>query len=90
MLTEPTRIRITPGSELAQLLDKMGDAPLLLEKDGELYSLTKAQDIWAGYDPKRAREALRKSAGAFRSIDRKELLDDIHQARQQDSSGRRA
>jgi hypothetical protein len=90
MLTEPNRIHIKPDSELARLLDEMGDTPILLEKDGELYRLAKEEDIWAGYDPQRARNALRNSAGALRGIDRGELLDDIHLARQQDSLGRPA
>jgi hypothetical protein len=68
----------------------MGDTPILLKKDGELYRLAKEEDIWAAYDPQRARRALRNSAGALRGIDREELLDDIHLARQQDSLGRPA
>ena len=90
MLTEPRRIQIEPDSELARLLDEVGDTPIYLEKDGELYRLAKAEDIWAGYDPQRTRMALRKSAGALRGVDREELLKDIHLARQQDSSGRPA
>ena len=90
MLIEPRRIPIAPNSELARFLDEGGETPVLLEKNGKLYRLTEEPeaDIWAGYDPKRAQAALRKSAGALRDVDREELLADIHSAREQDSSGR--
>lgn len=41
--------------------------------------------IWEGYDPKKVREALRKSAGAFRDLDTVALLQDIYEARGQRS-----
>ncbi|GIV79645.1 MAG: hypothetical protein KatS3mg050_4039 [Litorilinea sp.] len=92
MVTEPYRIRVKPDSELARLLDEIGDAPALLEKNGKLYRLTvePVQDLWAGYSPQKARSALSKSAGALRGIDREELLADIHLARKQNSRGRPA
>lgn len=90
MTTETKRIHIAPDSELARLLEEAGDVPLLLEKDGELYRLSREEDIWAGYDPYKARTALLKSAGALRGVDRERLLNDIHQAREQNSSGRPA
>jgi hypothetical protein len=90
MTMETKRIHITPGSELARLLEEAGEVPLLLEKDGELYRLSRAEDIWAGYDPDKARAALLKSAGALRGVNRDQLLTDIHQAREQDSRGRLA
>lgn len=90
MLTKPHRIRITPESELARLLDEIGEMPVLLEKDGAVYRLMKEQeeDIWAGYDPQKTKAALRRSVGALRGVDRDELLADIHAAREQDSHGR--
>jgi hypothetical protein len=90
MSIEPQRFRIEPDSELARLLDAVGDTPILLERDGELYRLVKEAEIGAGYDPQRTRVALRNSAGALRGVDREALLNDIQQARQQDSAGRPA
>jgi len=84
------RRQIAEDSELARFLDEIDKWPVILEKDGELYRLTKETDIWAGYDPERARQALRKSAGALRDVDRTELLLEIHAAREQDSQGRPA
>jgi excisionase family DNA binding protein len=44
--------------------------------------------IWANYDPKRVKDALRKSAGALSHLDRERFLKDMHNARAQGSSGR--
>jgi hypothetical protein len=92
MLTELKRIQVAPDSELARLLDQMGQTPVLLEKGGKLYRLTEElqEDIWTDYDPQKTRAALRKSAGALRTVDRDELLADIHLGRAQDSAGRPA
>jgi len=92
MLTELDPIHVAPDSELARVLDRIGKTPVLLEKGGKLYRLTEeSQDnIWAGYDPKRAKAALRKSAGALRGVNREELLADIRLGREQDSHGRPA
>ncbi|GEM_PF-197626 len=47
-----------------------------------------ADDIWAGYDPEKVREALRKSAGALAGVDTAKLIQDIYEARGQNSLGR--
>jgi hypothetical protein len=88
MILETKYIHVQPESELARLLDEAGEAPLVLERDGQRYRLIKETDIWAGYDPSRTRAALQKSTGALRGIDREKLRLDIHQARAQDSTGR--
>ena len=44
--------------------------------------------IWANYDPESVRAALRQSAGALAGVDHEALLDDIYEARAQDSPGR--
>lgn len=85
--------------EFAVNLDKIFDAlarekdPVLIEKGGRLYRLEAAQkqesgDIWVGYDPDAVRRGLMRSAGALAGVDGEALLRDIHQAREQASSGR--
>lgn len=93
MAREPRKIHVTPGSELARLLEEAAVAPLILEKDGERYRLNReegTEDIWAGYDPEKVREALMQSAGALAHVDREELLADLHEQREQKSHGRPA
>jgi hypothetical protein len=57
MATEPRRINVRADSEVGRLLEEAATGPLILEKDGELYRLIRVEqeDIWAGYDPERAR-----------------------------------
>ena len=46
--------------------------------------------VWEEYDPNKVREALHKSAGAFRDIDTVCLLQDIWAQREQKNRGRSA
>jgi hypothetical protein len=47
-------------------------------------------DIWADYDPEKAREGLRKSKGALHGVDITALQQDIRAQRGQDTTGRPA
>jgi len=53
-----------------------------------LPTLADPDDIWAGYDPERVKQALTESAGAFKGLDRDAFLADLKEQGQQDSSGR--
>ena len=90
MATETKVINVAPESELGRLLEEIGAAPVILDRDGERYVLARedAHDIWADYDPEKVRQALLQSAGALADIDRESLLSDIHAAREQNSPGR--
>lgn len=50
--------------------------------------VTDPSRIWENYDPDRVIEALNASAGAFKGIDREQLLADLAEQRRQDSVGR--
>ncbi len=88
---EPKHIKVKPGSELARLLEEANETPLLLEKDGVFYRLmaSNQENIWADYDPERVRAGLKESAGALAGVDTKQLLADIHEAREQRRSRNR-
>jgi hypothetical protein len=47
-------------------------------------------NIWANYDPEKALEGLRKSAGALQGVAAETLKQDIRDQRKQDSHGRAA
>ena len=89
MAAEPKRIHVNPETDLTARLNEANKAPIVLEKDGLLYRVSQAEpdDVWAGYDTKRAQQALAQSAGALKGVDRSELLRDIYDAREQDSHG---
>jgi len=64
---------------------RASNQPVFVERNGETYRLEKEepQDIWEGYDPERAREALAQAAGALAGVDTEELLADINAQRAQ-------
>ncbi len=69
MVTESKPIVIEPGSELDALLRDAEQLPLLLERDGVRYRLERDDDdIWAGYDPERARAAILAASGAWNGV----------------------
>lgn len=79
----PRRIRIKREDLEALIQPAQGrEASAVKEKEPE--------EIFANYDPKRAREALRRSAGVLAGVDRHVLLADIHADRGQASRGRPA
>ncbi len=85
MAREPKRIRVSRGTELARLLDEAAAGPLLLDKDGELYRLSRAEveDVWADYDPEKVREAVASYAGSWRDIDLEAFKALIYRAREE-------
>jgi hypothetical protein len=50
--------------------------------------MNKYRDIWADYNPEKAWEGIRKSAGALKGVDVAVLQGDIRDQRGQDSHGR--
>lgn len=77
----PRRIRVK-REDLVALVRPIEGRDVTVVKEKE------PREIFANYDPKRAREALRKSAGALVSVDRHALVREVHAARKQASQGR--
>jgi hypothetical protein len=69
------------------LLDETGGAPVLLEKNGKLYRLVAEpeEDLWAGYDPEKARAALEQVAGSWADMDTDKLVAELFRARDEGS-----
>ena len=90
MAHEPTKtIKMTADSELGKLVEKARRHPVLLEKDGAVYSLTPASsdpdDLWAGYDPDKVKKAIAETAGSWKDLDTDKLIADIYRARKEGS-----
>jgi hypothetical protein len=85
----PTIIKVTADSEIGKLIDAAACHPVLLEKDGAVYSLTPASsgpdDLWAGYDPKKVREAIIAYGGSWAELDADAMIDEIYTARKRGS-----
>ncbi|MGH2533591.1 MAG: hypothetical protein ACRDJW_14935 [Thermomicrobiales bacterium] len=89
MATEMKTIIVEPDSELAAVVEQAAEAPILLEKNGQRFRLTReSEDRIANHDPERTREALRRSFGTLRGVDVEDLKRDLREQREQDSIGR--
>ncbi|CAN5787859.1 hypothetical protein BH23CHL2_BH23CHL2_36400 [soil metagenome] len=67
--------------------------PLRVEAGGKTFILHVSRestdeeddDIWANYDPDKAREALRRYAGAWADLDVDKMIADLYKAREEGS-----
>lgn len=89
MTKQLRKIKVSQGSELAQLLTQAEATPILLEKDGKLFRLEylekEPKDFLEGYDPEKVREAIAATAGSWAAVDTDKLIADIYRARKEGS-----
>jgi hypothetical protein len=76
------RIHVRRDSELAHLLDALGDAPVLLETHDRLFRLEQEPSV-SPPTPEQARAALQRSAGGLVGIDTAALQAELRAARGQ-------
>jgi hypothetical protein len=89
MAKEPKKIKVSANSELGKLVDEARRHPVLLEKDGAVYSLTPhssdPDDLWEGYDPEKVKKALATYAGGWADLAVDPMIDEIYAARERGS-----
>jgi hypothetical protein len=73
MAHEPPKIiKVAPDSELGKLVEKARRHPVLLEKDGAVYSISPhssdPDDLWAGYDPDKVKKAIAEQLGVGKTL----------------------
>jgi hypothetical protein len=72
MKTEPPKkIKVTPASDLTQLLHDAAAHPVLLENNGELYRLERMENTSTTPTPEeaaRSREGIRNAAGSWKGV----------------------
>ncbi len=86
MITEPKRIRVDPGSEIARILDEAKENPIILESNGETFHLyyEKTEQV-AGFDPEKIKHAIAQTAGSWSDLDTDKMITRLYQAREQGS-----
>jgi hypothetical protein len=81
MAYEPRKIKVTADSELGKLVDEARRHPVLLGKDGAAYSLkphsSDLDDLWAGYDPQKVKEAIASYGGNWADFDTDAMIEKI-------------
>ena len=89
MAAEPKHIKVTPASELADILKEASEGPVVLENNGERYRLDRMErekeDSWEGYDPEKVREAIDTYAGSWADLDTDAMIENIYRAREEGS-----
>jgi hypothetical protein len=81
MVSKTTLIRVTTETSLASLLAEAAKGPLLLERDGELFRLSREDDIAYQPDPTYVRATLAATAGSWADLDIDKIIADIYEAR---------
>jgi hypothetical protein len=88
MVPTPKTVKVTPETTIDEVLADADAEPVLLEKNGTVYRLsreTAKDDIWAGYDPEKVRRILEEFAGVWDDLDADRLIADIYEARERGS-----
>jgi hypothetical protein len=84
MAKEPEPIKVSESTNLSDLLEKAGAEPVVLERNGVRYRLERdTEDIWAGFNPRKAKAALTKSIGTWSDIDADKVVADIYRWREE-------
>lgn len=81
MVATHTTIKVTPESTLTDVLAAAASEPVVLDKDGMRFRVTREDDIWAGYDPQRVRETIREMAGSLSLEEGERIKKLIYQGR---------
>ena len=74
-------IRVTDQTDLPTLLDDAARAPVLLERDGELFRLAREDGIDYEPDPDLVRRTLAATAGSWADLDVDRVIADLYEAR---------
>jgi hypothetical protein len=82
MVAVQKTIKVTPESTLADVLDAAASEPVVLDKDGMRFRITREDDIWEPPDPERVREVLDATAGSWSDIDADQLIAELYEERE--------
>lgn len=84
-------ITVEPESDLARVLGRASDAPLLVQLDGVRYRIERQRDgLIHPPNPRGLREALDRSFGAMAGSFPEDFRRELREAGEQDSHGRPA
>jgi hypothetical protein len=84
MAKTPLTITIDSDSELGRALDDSDGSPVILERNGARFRVTRdPDDPWADYDPEKLRAALRAVAGTLTADEGERLKELIYRGREE-------
>jgi hypothetical protein len=83
MLREPKMITVGPDSELAHLLDQATDRPILLEKDGIRYLLSREENSRPPMSDEDYQRVLDETIGMLPEEEAEHMLAMIYRTREE-------
>ncbi len=84
MTKEPLTFTIDPDSELGRALDESDGSPIVLERNGAHFRMTRdPDDPWADYDPEKVRAGLREFAGMLTPEEGERIKETIDREREE-------
>lgn len=75
-------VRVTAETALPELLDDAAREPIILERDGERFRLSRDEDIAYEPDPEGVRAMLAATAGSWADLDVDAMIREIYEARE--------
>jgi hypothetical protein len=85
MASTTETLKVTEHSEIGPLLDDANAGPVLLEKDGVVYRLSRVDDEWPDIDPEHVEKVIDETLGSWSDIDAKALIAELYEARERGS-----
>ena len=82
MATAPKTVRVTTETALPELLDDAARAPIILERDGKHFRLSRDEDSAYEPDPEGVRAMLAVTAGSWADLDIDTMIREIYEARE--------
>ena len=82
MATAPKTIHVTAETALPELLDDAAREPIVLERNGERFRLSRDEDIAYEPDPEGVRAMLAAVAGSWADLDVDEMIREIYEDRE--------
>lgn len=84
MSKEFLTIMIDPDSELGRALEDSDGSPVVLDRGGARFRVTRdPDDPWDTYDPEKVRAGLRKFAGMLTPEDGERIKESIYRGREE-------
>jgi hypothetical protein len=79
MTTAPKTVRVTAVNALPTLLDDAAREPIILERDGERFRLSRDEDIAYEPDPEGVRAMLAATAGSWADLDSDTMIREMYE-----------
>jgi hypothetical protein len=76
-------IPVTAETDWPKLLDDAAREPVILERNGTRFRLSREDDLFADYDPERVRDGLRRFAGTITPEEAERLRKIVSRGREE-------